>query len=882
MFKMLVNDVIEDRREIDKIEFGIFSTKDILKMSVAEISSSKLTEGKGTVYDERMGVLVNDKICETCNQNNELCPGHFGHIVLEQMIINPMFYKKVNTTLHYFCIKCYRLLLTEELIKLKSLSKMRVRKELSDRKVEECTHCKTPQPNFKFVSVENIIHMVYKDKKKKISVEISTDEIKKIFDNILDEDLELIGINPKHSHPKNFIMEVFPVLPPVSRPFVITGDGNICDDDLTNQLVEIIKCNNNLKKKDTSEIKKAKFVQSLKFRISTFMNNSQGKAKHTTSGRAIKGLKERLTGKTGQIRSNLMGKRCLGENVPVLLWNGKTKLAKDIEIGDILVGDDGNKRVVQNITSGESEMFKVIQNKGIDYDINDHHILTLKLCLSNKIYWDNNKSKCGSWCINWFDKDIYKFRKKSIAVSKTKTKEEAFKQMLNFIDKNIDNDKIVDIPINKYIKIDEKTKRLLLGVKLNTPIKWNHKNIKLDPYILGMWLGDGTSRGYSFTSIDKELIEYYKKWATKNNCKISVHKSGIHFGIIKDNTNFNNFQTCLKYYNLINNKHIPDDYIYNDISIRLSVLAGLIDTDGHVSNNGTTIRLTQCEKNYKIIEGVKTIAESLGFCVSINDRNIKGKIYKRITISGNNLSEIPTLLHRKECKNSNKDVRCYKIEVKPIGLGKYYGFEVDGNSRFLLGDYTITHNCDYTGRTVIGPDPTLKMGELGIPREVASNLTVPVRVNSINIESINTLVNTGKANYVIRNGGKTKINLKYALQTKGTKLLYGDVIVRKGNKIKVENNKQKLIKGDILLRNEEEVKDLSFPEKKIFNLKIGDVVHRKLKDGDIVLLNRQPTLWQGSMMAQRVKIMPHKTFRINLAITSSFNADFNIGVKQGA
>jgi hypothetical protein len=84
-----------------------------------------------------------------------------------------------------------------------------------------------------------------------------------------------------------------------ARPYIVS-ESNICDDDLTIQIVEIIKANNHLKIEDgvpLSETKRQKYVQSLKFRVATFYNNSSGKAKHSTNGRPIKGLKERLTGK---------------------------------------------------------------------------------------------------------------------------------------------------------------------------------------------------------------------------------------------------------------------------------------------------------------------------------------------------------------------------------------------------------------------------------------------------------------------------------------------------------------------------------------------------------------------------------------------------------
>ena len=81
--------------------------------------------------------------------------------------------------------------------------------------------------------------------------------------------------------------------------------------------------------------------------------------------------------------------------------------------------------------------------------------------------------------------------------------------------------------------------------------------------------------------------------------------------------------------------------------------------------------------------------------------------------------------------------------------------------------------------------------------------------------------------------------------------------------------------GDRLFRNGEEITELKYLTHKNFKLEYGDIVERQLKDGDIVLLNRQPTLHKGSMLAQKIKIIPGKTIRMNLAITKTFNADFD-------
>ena len=311
-------------KEIDSIVFGVYSTEEIKQMSVCKVDNPKKS-GYCTVYDERMGPSESCKPCETCGQNIENCPGHFGYIELNEIIIHPLFYKRVIAFLNSFCLSCGRLLLLKEQINLCGLNKYKGESRFTKiqeklKKVDMCCHenCGCDQPKCKFSTSDNSIYKVYENKDKhKTSIILTTEEIKKIFDNILDEDIELLGFDPKVVHPKNLIMEMLPVLPICDRPFV-KADGHLCDDDLTNQYIEIIKINNNLAPevdsqgvaKEISDTKKQKALASLRFRILTTFNNSQGKAKHSTNGRAIKGIKERLSGKESQLRNNLLGKRC--------------------------------------------------------------------------------------------------------------------------------------------------------------------------------------------------------------------------------------------------------------------------------------------------------------------------------------------------------------------------------------------------------------------------------------------------------------------------------------------------------------------------------------------------------------------------------------------
>lgn len=314
----------KDLGELEEIRFGIYSAEEIRNISVCKVESSKLcttdkTSGYGTVYDPRMGTIENGVKCETCELDVWGCPGHFGFIDLNECIIHPLFYKQVISFLKCFCIKCFKLLITEDQINLNGFNRIKSTKRFNKileklEKIDICHDCGQLQPDIKYSTTDNVISMVYKQKDKgKVSIILPVEEIKKTFDNIDDKEVELLGFDINYVHPKNLIITVFPVIPTCCRPYIIS-DGNICDDDLTIQIVEIIKANNHLKEVDgvpVPEAKRQKYLQSLKFRIATFYNNSSGKAKHSTNGRSIKGLKERLTGKDGLIRTNLMGKLLL-------------------------------------------------------------------------------------------------------------------------------------------------------------------------------------------------------------------------------------------------------------------------------------------------------------------------------------------------------------------------------------------------------------------------------------------------------------------------------------------------------------------------------------------------------------------------------------------
>ena len=300
------------KEDIENIQFGVLSSDEIDKISVCTVTNSKMN-GHESVYDTRMGVLNNRENCNSCNKNTKDCPGHFGHINLNVNILHPLFYKHILYILKCFCFNCSRCIISNDQIKLCGLNKFtNIVKfnrivDMCDKN-DVCFHCSHINAKISFNTNENMYYIVHKINNNIVKTILSETDIQSIFNNISNDDIKMIGLDSENCHPKNLIMNKLLVLPPVARPYVIV-DNMTCDDDLTIQYCEIIKLNNMLELDNkVSESKRNKIIQSLKFRIKCLFDNSQEKAKHS-NGRPMKGIKKRISGKEGQIRNHIMGKR---------------------------------------------------------------------------------------------------------------------------------------------------------------------------------------------------------------------------------------------------------------------------------------------------------------------------------------------------------------------------------------------------------------------------------------------------------------------------------------------------------------------------------------------------------------------------------------------
>ena len=340
--------------------------------------------------------------------------------------------------------------------------------------------------------------------------------------------------------------------------------------------------------------------------------------------------------------------KCHSKGTKIIMSDGNIKKVEDIKEGESLMGDDSTPRKVLSTTKGKEKLYEIIQKNGESYGINESHILSLRV--SNNL---NNEYK---------------------------------------------KNQIIDIPLLDYLS---KNKYVQIGMKgYKVPVNFKEKEITIDPYYLGIWLADGYKRTTSICNPEKKIINYIKKYAKKLNQEFSIHvdkrnNNSNAYNIVNLNNDKNSLINKFKKYDLINNKHIPFDYKTNNKKVRMELLAGLLDGDGYSHNGCFEI----IQKRKILSEDIVYLARSLGFMVSI--KKIKKGIkkigfvgeYYRIYISGYT-GTIPIKLERKKCnkRKMNKNPLNTGIIVKEKGIGEYYGFELSGNGRYLLGDFTVTHN----------------------------------------------------------------------------------------------------------------------------------------------------------------------------------------------
>lgn len=395
--------------------------------------------------------------------------------------------------------------------------------------------------------------------------------------------------------------------------------------------------------------------------------------------------------------------KCFKINTLVRMYDGSVKKIQDIVDGDFVMGDDSQPRMVYGKTSGHEEMYEIVPKKGEPFTVNKSHIIYGVLAGNHKEF---------------------------------------------------------EITVEDYLNKSESAKsRMLLK---RTGWEYDERSVEIDPYFLGIWLGDGSSRNCEVCNEDIEIIDYLKLYA--NQCGLNYRNYGartkkgvqLRHSLSKKNAHTVKYEgitysnktelmgvlgkhpkTPLKTLGLFksgkvesvsyadnwlweemlrlklkNNKHIPDDYKINSRSKRLELLAGIIDSDGClVENNHYKIAFSN--KYQSLIDDTVELVQSLGFfCGQHKDKKVNATI---LTIFGD-IHLIPARIKRKKAAQTIKkyDSLLTGFDVNPVGIDKYFGFAVDDNHLFLLADGTIVHNTFRAGLFLIEYVTRTKMTNAGI------------------------------------------------------------------------------------------------------------------------------------------------------------------------
>lgn len=352
-----------------------------------------------------------------------------------------------------------------------------------------------------------------------------------------------------------------------------------------------------------------------------------------------------------------MGK-CLGKGTKVVMFDGSLRKVEDVREGDLLMGDDSTPRRVLSIARGQERMYWIRQNKGIDYRVNESHILSLK----------RSRNEGG----------------------------------------HVKGD-VLNITVRDYLTKSNKFKTNYKGYKV--AVDFPEQAVSLDPYFVGLWLGDGHSYSSRITNTDIEVVDYLQSYADDLGLKMNTYQqtnrtnnyaitSGQRGGDQSGLNSVFNIQSELRRLSVIESKHIPRTYLINSTKNRLKLLAGLIDSDGHYQEEFNCYEITQ--KNKELAEQLKYLCDTLGFRCSLKEKKATianigyvSTVY-RLRIFGN-LDSIPVRIERKKARalKARADWRVTGITVEYDKVDDYYGFSIDGNRLFLLEDMTVTHNTAF-------------------------------------------------------------------------------------------------------------------------------------------------------------------------------------------
>ena len=321
-----------------------------------------------------------------------------------------------------------------------------------------------------------------------------------------------------------------------------------------------------------------------------------------------------------QLFSMWTGSGCHSANTKILMYDGQIKCAKDVKMGDLLMGDDSTPRIVKCLYSGSQDMYEITLSDGSKYIGNANHRMALKSQYNGDIYYDDN-SKTYIVTYHKYENNIPKKYVKcfGITLESKNVMESIAQDYLNEKLKEsstIKKDMIIPVTILDYLNLSEDVKQHYYHYR--NSIEFEYQTILIDAYTMGL-----------------------------------------------------NMKT----------NEIPTRYKFNSKQIRKQLLAGILDKLGYLDNNVLSIKID----HNKLYNDVVFLCRSIGLHVEQIGNNIM-QLY-------GDVGDIPTKkLHLNNVHTEH--TLMYEFNVKSLGIGKFYGFSVDKNQRYVLDNLIITYNSN--------------------------------------------------------------------------------------------------------------------------------------------------------------------------------------------
>lgn len=334
--------------------------------------------------------------------------------------------------------------------------------------------------------------------------------------------------------------------------------------------------------------------------------------------------------------------KCLGFDTPIIMYDGSIKKVQNIVVDDFIMGDDSTPRKVLSLARGKEMMYQISSPyENDDYIVNESHILSLK---------------CNS----------------------------------NYGNKFIKNN-IYDISVRDYLKLPKSffgNASKLVGYKV--PVNFDSVILDFEPYLMGYLLSSNVMPDFCLKIRNKTILNYITTALQSYDLYLKHYSDDI-FNILPSNT-INNLIKLLRHYGVCNNIHIPQDYKCNSKENRQKLLAGIIDAKGFFDKRSNHYKISV--NNSMLANDILFVARSLGYKSRVKMFESSDKTNKyNIIIVGSYLSEIPAISSQNICfKNTTRSNLHYRIKITKLKVDNYYGFEIDGNKRFVLQNFAVTHN----------------------------------------------------------------------------------------------------------------------------------------------------------------------------------------------